>query len=523
MRFPAGRSSTSTPASSASCASSPSVSGIDELQAALAAREERRRHLLEVPRDRLERLVEAALDGLCELVTELRDLRERRLEILPLRCELVEALLLRLVLLLRQRVDLAELLASRVESLGAGRELGPIVALGGLVRARGVETTCCLLGLGLETCEVDLHGRRPLVRLVRLPARLDLGRTEPAKLLPEEGGPLRARVDPRLDRRLESRRNPHGPIEARAEHFDGVAQPNEHVGIERRPARPPLEQRSVGRARTVGCLPCELCGRIRQREQRRSLGLELLSAGGVVCRAQVDGAAEPDDDDFGGLGSRDRVGRVASSVCLEPREASQFGAEISRLLRAERLSRGDWLLERSCRVPGTAEGRFQPGNDLHERAEECRIDIALAEMRDAGKCLLCGRSSRRRLGSRVLCCRCAAGELRGLVGECPAAGIHLEQHRLGSLTGEPELAPFRVVAVPLRRDRGAVRRVEQLLGVDEPEPVQKSKRRFVSGHERYERLRSRDRRGVAAAPSRSTSTVRLPSPSRRVCSSRARP
>ena len=57
---------------------------LDEAQPALAAGEQRRCHLLEVAGDRLERLAEAPLYRLGELVAKLRDLRQRRLEILAL-------------------------------------------------------------------------------------------------------------------------------------------------------------------------------------------------------------------------------------------------------------------------------------------------------------------------------------------------------------------------------------------------------------------------------------------------------
>ena len=54
------------------------------------------------------------------------------------------------------------------------------------------------------------------------------------------------------------------------------------------------------------------------------------------------------------------------------------------------------------------------------------------------------------------------GKRLRLVGERGAARLELEQHRLGGLAGEPELAALRVVAVALARDRRNLR-LEQLV------------------------------------------------------------
>ena len=104
IRLPAGRSSTSTPASCSFAVGL--LAGLDEPEPALATGEERGGDLLEVAGDGLEGLGEAPLHGLGELVAQLRDLGERRLQILPLRRELLEALLLLLVLLLASGLTL---------------------------------------------------------------------------------------------------------------------------------------------------------------------------------------------------------------------------------------------------------------------------------------------------------------------------------------------------------------------------------------------------------------------------------
>ena len=92
--------------------SSPSSSGSRQPQPALAAGEERRRDLLEVVSDGCERLLEAALDGLGQLVAQALELLQALLEVGALLAELGQALLLALVLLLRQRIDAAERLAA---------------------------------------------------------------------------------------------------------------------------------------------------------------------------------------------------------------------------------------------------------------------------------------------------------------------------------------------------------------------------------------------------------------------------
>ena len=120
--------------------------------------------------------------------------------------------------------------------------------------------------------------------------------------------------------------------------------------------------------------------------------------------------------------------------------------------------------------------------------EHARIDGALAQMRDRRERLPRPRRQPRlpRLAACGRCCR-PARQLVGLVGERPPARIHLEQHRLGRLACEPELAALGVVAVALGRDHRSVRRVEQLRGRDEPEAVEQAQRRRIAGGELAER------------------------------------
>src|SRR5215218_9119658 len=98
----------------------------------MAARKERRGNFLEVRAHRGEGLVEAPLDRLGKLDPQLLELLQARLEVGALIGQLCQALLLALVLLLRERVDLAERFPAALEPLDTRRELLPVVALGRL-------------------------------------------------------------------------------------------------------------------------------------------------------------------------------------------------------------------------------------------------------------------------------------------------------------------------------------------------------------------------------------------------------
>ncbi len=140
------------------------VLGLGQAQPALAAGEERGDDLAEVLLDGGEGLLEAALDRLGQVAAQLLELLEAPLEVAALRRELVEALLLGLVLLLRERVHLAELLAAPVEALEPRGQLLGVVTLGGFGSGR-VETAAGLLDLGAGARELDVDRREPLGRL----------------------------------------------------------------------------------------------------------------------------------------------------------------------------------------------------------------------------------------------------------------------------------------------------------------------------------------------------------------------
>ena len=501
--FPAGRSSTSIPASSSSSPSPPSTRGLDEPQPAVAAGKQRRRNLLEVPRHRLECLREAALHRLGELVSELRDLGERGLEILPLGAELVEALLLGLVLLLGERIDLAELLATRVEPIRARRELAAVVALRRGLGAGQVEAALRLFGLRLEACELDLHGRRALVRVVGLPARLDLVGAEAPQLLSEAGRPLRARIDTRPNGRLEPSRQRRGLLEARTESDDGIAEPAEHVRVERRAPR-----RHARAAPPRRPEPCRRRPEPPSPPRRRAASSDDASAwrSSLATVSSVErlaeSATEPGHDDLCLLRARDGVRGLTGGFGLECREAPELGTEGACLLCAEGQSRGQRLLQRDRGAARTRECLLQRGHDLDQPAEQRRVDRSPAQVRDLGERRLRPRRSLSRLGCSMSRRGRSARELGSLVGERPPPGIHLEQHRLRRLAGEPELAALRVVAVTLGRDHRSMGGFEQAVGIDEPDSVEQAQRGGSAGHQGAEWARALDRRLGGVPPAR---------------------
>ncbi len=162
------------------------------------------RDLLEVGPDGVERLGEPPLHGLVELVPELRELLEALLEVLALRGQVAEVLLLALVLLGGERVDLPELLAPAAKPLGALEQRLAVVALRRLDTG-GLEPPLRLAPLGLEACQLDVDRARPGRDLGRLPADLGFGGAELPELVGELAGARGARVGPGAERRLGAR------------------------------------------------------------------------------------------------------------------------------------------------------------------------------------------------------------------------------------------------------------------------------------------------------------------------------
>ena len=82
-----------------------------------------------MPGDRVEGLGKTPLDGLRELLAQTCELLEATFEILALRAEVVQPLLLSLVLLPCEWIDQTESPPTRFESRSSRRELVTIVAL----------------------------------------------------------------------------------------------------------------------------------------------------------------------------------------------------------------------------------------------------------------------------------------------------------------------------------------------------------------------------------------------------------
>src|SRR5207248_2949546 len=98
------------------------VPRLGQSEPALAAREQRCRHFREVLLDSCERLGEALLDRPGKVVAKGRELFEASLQVLALRLELEQPLLLLVVLLLREGIHLAETFTAALEPLDLRRQ-----------------------------------------------------------------------------------------------------------------------------------------------------------------------------------------------------------------------------------------------------------------------------------------------------------------------------------------------------------------------------------------------------------------
>ena len=244
MRLPAGRSSTSTPGSPPSSSGSTSRSrpsppgkSVDATSSKCSAT---------AANVSAKRRSTVAVSSARSFSSSSR-LRSR-----SSRCvlQVVEPLLLRLVLLARERIDLAERRAARLEPLDARRELVAVVALGRLDVARGLE----------PPRRVGASRRRSARSRPRPPStaalasssscrRLDLGRAERPQLLAELARPHGARVDARAERRLEARRRAPRRRDAVAE----PRSPSRRAGAsEPRVERRPREARGACAVRGLG-------------------------------------------------------------------------------------------------------------------------------------------------------------------------------------------------------------------------------------------------------------------------------
>jgi len=85
------------------------------------------------------------------------------------------------------------------------------------------------------------------------------------------------------------------------------------------------------------------------------------------------------------------------------------------------------------------------------------------------------------------------------LGERAPPRLELEEDRFGRLACEPELATAGVVSVAVARDDRAPRRLEELIGLDEPDAVEETARFGSPGSELSERPGAWDRRRRAAS------------------------
>ena len=197
----------------------------DEPQRAAAAREEVADDLLEVLGGGLERLLEGLLDAAVGVPDQAGQLAQRGLQVLALALELLDVLQRLLVLLLRERVDRAELLAAALQALdaacaGARARRRASACLGRLGRQAELRREPGELRLGVlrvvaRLLRPDLAARDLLAALLaaRVDARLLGGAL--AQLGGEllAGGASRRRARPRAPRR--GWRSPPAPSSAR--------------------------------------------------------------------------------------------------------------------------------------------------------------------------------------------------------------------------------------------------------------------------------------------------------------------
>src|SRR5438067_2432403 len=163
-------------------------------QTALAAGEERLGDVGEVPLHGGERLLEAALDRLGQLLPQLLQLREAPLEVLALGRELGQPLLLFLVLLLGKGVHSAERLAPALEArepLGEGVGVVPLSRC----RAGPLESPARRRLLGLQPRHLDVNRRRPLADLGGAATELGLARRKLTQGTGRVAGSRATRVD----------------------------------------------------------------------------------------------------------------------------------------------------------------------------------------------------------------------------------------------------------------------------------------------------------------------------------------
>jgi hypothetical protein len=143
------------------------------------------------------------LDRAREIVAQLLELLQALLEVGALRRKLDETLFLLVVLLLRERVDLAQRLTAPLEALNAFGELVAVVSFC-RIGVGSLESAACFVGLGFDSGTLDIDRAQALACLGCGTACIDLFGAQAAQLFCERSRARRAGIGARTQRRLEA-------------------------------------------------------------------------------------------------------------------------------------------------------------------------------------------------------------------------------------------------------------------------------------------------------------------------------
>ena len=436
-RLPAGRSSTSIPGSSPS-----SSSRLGQAQPALAAGEERRGDLGEVaarPRRRSPRSgarpSRVRSPRSCSSSSRLRSRSARCVG------ELVEALLLGLVLLLRERVDLAELLAAALEPLELLGELVAVLALGRLGAAASSRRCASSRSASVRASSTSIAASRSpagggaLAQLDLLARRAGAAPRRARSCAPRVG------LDPLAERRLEAvdvdaRARPRAAPRSRAQPLEHeLARPARaaRVGTPRAPARRPRARSaassaavaaSAARDESSSACDAQLVRPSPVASAVRPLARRSAASARAVRVGELRAAARPRAPRSCAARPARRPARSASGASSRAarrgRDAQASRRAVRRRRRAARAAPG----RRAARCAGARRARTPRRPSGHARRPASATACGLVR---------------------------AAGQLLHLGVQLAAARVELEQDGLGRLAGEPELAALRVPADAVAR------------------------------------------------------------------------
>ena len=417
---------------------SSSSSGLGELEPAFAAGEERRRDLVRSCVCTASNVSSKRRSTVS--VSSARSFSSSaRLASRSLRCVASSSsrALLGVVLLLRERVHLAERLAAALEPLRALGELVAVVALGALVGARVLEPAARLVGLGLDARDLDVDRGHALRRARQRLAQLDLGRAEAAQLVAELARARTAGVDVRAQRRLEARGRSAAARERRVETLGA----GEHT-------RELMRTRATSAGADGGV---DACGLGRPRALRRAAAASAAAASCAATSARASSrspfasaarerAAEPREVALGGGDRFDRGGELAAQrafALAELRAASRRARPCGSAPASPRARSG--ASTTSTAWSSASSARSSRAGRREQRLERADVGAADAQPRRGG--------GERRLGLRRLLVGAGGGALREprLLGE-----------RL-RLVGERARGASRARAAPSRRSRRRTR------------------------------------------------------------------